>query len=96
MEPEILSILKNEFPGEESWSEFVFVSKDVNVPSSLLVLRIEKEILKALIWKKPIGEEKIKKWLISSSNMLSGISPLELYNKKNGKVMIKTMIMRLK
>ena len=87
-----LSILYDEYPGDEAWSDYVsnFPDIDNSIFSSLY---IDDDIAKAIVWH--TGSEFAVKWLAKKIPSLDYLKPIDVMELQEGKVILRSALMRM-
>jgi hypothetical protein len=87
-----LSILYKEYPGDKSWSEYVSSFPDID-RSIFLGFCLDDDIAKAIVWH--TGFEFAVKWLTKNIPSLDNKKPIDVMELEEGKVIIRSALMRM-
>lgn len=87
-----LSILYKEYPGDDAWRKYVSNFSDLD-KSILLGLGIDEDIAKAIAWH--VGNKYVENWLKKEIPGLDNNTPLDILKLKEGKIILRSAIMRM-
>lgn len=87
-----LSILYEEYPGDDAWSEYVssFPEIDCSIFSNL---NIDDDIAKAVVWH--AGSKFAVKWLTKKIPSLDYQRPIDVMELQEGNVILRSVLMRM-
>ncbi len=89
-----LSILLNEYPGDEAWNTYVscFPAIDLDLAKQVA---IGEDFARALYWKKGDDLDRVKHWLNKPVTALDGNTVHEILKLEKGNKILRTAIMRM-
>jgi hypothetical protein len=89
-----LKILFEEYPGDNAWRELVSSFPDID-QEILDQFSFDPDLIRVLYWKKGNNLEGIKSWLSKPIQALDGNTPVKVANLKDGKLILRTVLMRM-
>lgn len=89
-----LSVLYNEYPGDDAWIEYLSCFPDID-PKLAEQIPIKPEFTKVLFWKKGDDIARVESWLNKPIPALDGKTFYEVLKLKEGRTILRTAIMRM-
>ena len=89
-----LKVLYEEYPGDNAWRDFVSSFPDID-QEILDHDSLDSDLIRVLYWKKGSNLEGVKSWLNKPIQALDGNTPVKVAKLKAGKLILRTVLMRM-